>query len=113
MVIRLLNKFVLQMLIAMDAYMGNNGRHRKRQNYLHAIVEAKGYIIRAYEKRLRKLDKYLKNGIIDEERYLQLRTEFARKADTLLRSEIKNLEDYSHIRLMAVFDTAEAHEFKL
>lgn len=101
------------MLIAMDAYMGNNGRHRKRQNYLHAIVEAKGYIIRAYEKRLRKLDKYLKAGVIDDAQYLQLRTEFARNADTLLRCEIKSLEDYSHIRLMAVFDTAEAHEFKL
>lgn len=102
------------MLIAMDAYMGNNGRHRKRrQNYLHAIVEAKGYIIKAYEKRLRKLDKYLKAGVIDETQYLQLRTEFARKADTLLRCEIKSLEDYSHIRLMAVFDTADAHEFKL
>jgi hypothetical protein len=47
---------------------------------LHAIVEAKGYIIRAYEKRLRKLDKYLKAGVIDEAQYLQLRTEFARKA---------------------------------
>lgn len=97
----------------MDAYMGNNGRRKRRQNYLHAIVEAKGYILRAYEKRLRKLDKYLKAGVIDEERYLQLRTEFARKADTLLRSEIKTIEDYSHLRLMAVFDTAEAYEFKL
>jgi hypothetical protein len=113
MLIRLLNKFVLQMLIAMNAYMRNNGRHRRRQNYLHAVVEAKGYILRAYEKRLRKLDKYLKNGIIDKEQYLQLRTEFAGKADALLRCEIKSLEDYSHIRLMAVFDTAEAHEFKL
>ena len=100
-------------MIAMDANMGNNGRHRKRPNYLHAVVEAKGYIIKAYEKRIRKLDKYLKDGVIDEQQYLQLRTEFARRADTLLRCEIKSQEDYSHIRLMAVFDTAEAHEFKL
>lgn len=100
------------MMTAMDA-PGKNGRHRKRPNYLHAVVEAKGYIIRAYEKRLRKLDKYLKDGVIDEEQYLRLRTEFARKADTLLRCEIRNQEDYSHIRLMAVFDTAEAHEFRL
>jgi hypothetical protein len=101
------------MLIAMSAYPGNNGRRRKRPNYLHAVVEAKGYIVRAYEKRLRKLDKYLKEGVIDEQQYLQLRTEFARKADKLLCYEIKDQQDYSHIRLMAVFDTAEAHEFKL
>ena len=97
----------------MDANPQNNGLHRKRPNYLHAVVEAKGYIIKAYEKRIRKLDKYLKDGVIDEQQYLQLRTEFARKADILLRCEVRSQEDYSHIRLMAVFDTAEAHEFKL
>lgn len=97
----------------MDAYPENNGRHRKRPNYLHAVIEAKGYIIKAYEKRVRKLDKYLKDGVIDEQQYLQLRTEFARNTDTLLRCEIRSKEDYAHIRLMAVFDTAEAHEFKL
>lgn len=91
----------------------HNGRQEKPPQYIHAVVEAKGYIVRAYEKRLRKLNKYLKSGIIDEERYCQLRNEFADNADELLRTEIKSQQDYSNIRLMAVFFTAEAHEFKL
>ena len=97
----------------MNAYPENNGRPRKTPSYIHAVVEAKGYILRAYELRLRKLNKYLKNGIIDEDQFQQLRNEFAGNADELLRSEINNQIDYSNIRLMAVFDTAEAHEFKL
>lgn len=97
----------------MSAHPGNTGRRRKRPNYMHAVLEAKGYIVKAYEKRVRKLDKYLKDGIISEEQYVQLRAEFARNADKLLRYEVKDQQDYSHIRLMAVFDTAEAHEFKL
>ena len=91
----------------------HNGRQEKPPHYIHAVVEAKGFIIRAYEKRLRKLNKYLKNGVIDEERYRELRNEFAGNADELLRTEIKTQQDYSNIRLMAVFFTAEAHEFKL
>ena len=91
----------------------HNGHRRKPPRYMHAVVEAKGYILKAYEKRLRKLNKYLKSGVIDESRYRQLRNEFADTTDELLRTEIKNQKDYSFIRLMAVFDTADASEFKL
>jgi hypothetical protein len=97
----------------MDTSPEHNGRQEKPPPYIHAVIEAKGYIVRAYEKRLRKLNKYLKSGVIDEERYCQLRNEFAGNADELLRTEIKTQQDYSNIRLMAVFFTAEAHEFKL
>jgi len=91
----------------------HNGHSEKPPPYIHAVIEAKGYIVRAYEKRLRKLNKYLKSGVIDEAQYCQLRNEFAHNADELLRTEIKSQQDYSNIRLMAVFFTAEAHEFKL
>ena len=97
----------------MGSYPEQNGRPKKPPRYMFAVVEAKGYILKAYEKRLRKLNKYLKNGIIDENRYKQLRNEFAGNTDELLRTEIKDQKDYSFIRLMAVFDTAEAIEFKL
>ena len=97
----------------MHPYPEHNGHSNKPPKYIHAIVEAKGYILRAYEKRLRKLDKYLKNGVIDEVRYKELRNGFAIHADALLRTEVKDQKDYSHIRMMAVFDTAEAMEFKL
>lgn len=97
----------------MNAYPENNGQPKKPPKYIHAIVEAKGYILRAYEKRLRKLDKYLRNGVIDEVRYKQLRNEFAHNADELLRFEVTDQQDYSYIRLMAIFVTAEAIEFKL
>ena len=97
----------------MSSFPGHNGQSRKRSDYLHAVVEAKGYIIKAYERRLRKLDKYLKEGVITEEKYLQLRSKFSRKADKLLSYEVKDKEDYSYIRMMSVFDTADAHEFKL
>lgn len=92
---------------------GHNGHPRKPPRYIHAVVEAKGYILKAYEKRLRKLNKYLKNGVIDESKYRQLRNEFADNTDELLRTEIRDQKDYSFIRLMAVFDTADAIEFKL
>ena len=97
----------------MNTNPDHNGREEKPPPYIHAVVEAKGYIVRAYEKRLRKLNKYLKSGLIDEERYHQLRHEFALNADELLRTEIKTQQDYSNIRLMAVFFTAEAQDFKL
>jgi hypothetical protein len=97
----------------MSTHPENNGRQEKPHHHIHAVVEAKGYIVRAYEKRLRKLNKYLKSGVIDEERYSELRKEFAGNADELLRTEIKSQQDYSNIRLMAVFFTAEAQEFKL
>lgn len=97
----------------MGAYPEHNGHRRKPPRYMFAVVEAKGYILKAYEKRLRKLNKYLKNGVIDENKFKQLRNEFADNADELLRTEIKDQKDYSFIRLMAVFDTAEAIEFKL
>ena len=97
----------------MDNSPEHNDRQEKPPHYIHAVVEAKGYIVRAYEKRLRKLNKYLKSGVIDEERYRQLRHEFACNADELLRTEIKTQQDYANIRLMAVFFTAEATEFKL
>ena len=97
----------------MGAYPDNNGHRRKPPRYMFAVIEAKGYILKAYEKRLRKLNKYLKTGVIDEDRYKQLRNEFAGNTDELLRTEIKTQKDYSFIRLMAVFDTAEAIEFRL
>lgn len=97
----------------MDTYPENNGQPKKLPNYMHAVVEAKGYIIKAYELRLRKLDKYLKNGLINQDQYRELRNEFAKNADELLRTEIKDQNDYSNIRVKAVFDTADAHEFKI
>ena len=97
----------------MNAYPGGNGKPRKSPKYISAVIDAKSYIVKAYHKRLRKLDKYLQNGVIDEARYKQLRNEFADHADVLLRTEVKTQEDYSFIRLMAVFDTADAIEFKL
>lgn len=97
----------------MGASPDNNGRPAKRPIFIHAVVEAKSYIIKAYEKRLRKLDKYLKEGVINEEQYLALRNEFAGNADKLLRTEVNTEQEYSNIRLKAVFDTAEAHEFRL
>jgi hypothetical protein len=97
----------------MSAHPDDNGPPKKPPKNIHAIVEAKGFILRAYEKRLRKLDRYLKTGVIDEERYTALRNEFADNADALLRTEVKDQKDYSFIRLMAVFDIAEAIEFKL
>lgn len=97
----------------MNAYAEGDDRPRKPPKNIHAVVEAKGFIVKAYEKRLRKLDKYLKTGIINEEEYIQFRNEFADNADALLRTEVKDQKDYSFIRLMAVFDIAEAIEFKL
>jgi hypothetical protein len=97
----------------MDAYRENNRLPKKLPHYMHAVVEAKGYILKAYQLRIRKLEKYLKKGIIDDEQFLELRNVFAGNADELLRAEIKDQTDYSNIRLKAVFDTAEAHEFKL
>lgn len=97
----------------MDASGDNNGRPAKLPIFIHAVIEAKSYIIKAYEKRLRKLDKYLKDGVIDKEQYLALRNEFAGNADKLLRMEITTQQEFSDIRLKAVFDTAEAHEFRL
>ncbi|WP_207513142.1 hypothetical protein [Longitalea luteola] len=97
----------------MDAYPDNNGRPAKHPIFIHAVIEAKGFIIKAYEKRMRKLDKYLKEGLITEEQYKALRHEFATNADKLLRFEVKTKQDYSDIRLKAVFDTADAHEFRL
>jgi hypothetical protein len=97
----------------MSAYPDNNDQPKKPPPHIHAVVEAKGFIVRAYEKRLRKLDKYLKTGVIDETTYTELRNEFAGNADALLRTEIKDQKDYSFIRLMAVFDIAEAIEFSI
>jgi hypothetical protein len=101
------------MLTAMNAYPESNDQPQQTFKHIHAVIEAKSFIIKAYEKRVRKLDRYLKNGIINEDQYKQLRNEFAGNADVLLRAEIKDQNDYSYIRLMAVFDVAEAIEFKL
>ncbi len=97
----------------MGASSNNNGRPAKQPIFIHAVIEAKSYIIKAYEKRMRKLDKYLKEGVITEEQYLAYRQEFATKTDALLRTEVTSPQEYSNIRLKAVFDTAEAHEFRL
>src|SRR5581483_2473342 len=97
----------------MNADAEGNGQSKKPSKNIHAVVEAKGFIVKAYEKRMRKLNKYLKTGIINEEEYIRFRNEFADNADALLRTEVKDQKDYSFIRLMAVFDIAEAIEFKL